>query len=136
MRPEEQAKEGIAIMFSLNDLKHYCISQLGAEETYPFGPEVIVYKIMGKMFALVQTNIPQDQRPAISLKCDPTFAEILRENYDAIKPGYHLNKRHWNTVTCDGTIPDDEIEDMIKDSYRLVVKSLTKAERERVQKLA
>jgi predicted DNA-binding protein (MmcQ/YjbR family) len=91
---------------------------------YPFGPEARVYKVAGRMFALVA-----ERSLDVSLKCDPALAEILRERYAAVAPGYHLNKRHWNTVTVDGTVPDDEVVEMIRHSYDLVVSSLTRAQR-------
>jgi len=103
----------------------YCLNKLGAEQTYPFGPEPIVMKVGGKMFALIT-----DDR--ISLKCDPVIAENLREQHAAITPGYHLNKKHWNTVHVDGSLPPDEITDMIDHSYELVLRSLSKAERNRI----
>lgn len=93
------------------------------EET-PFGPGVLVYKVCGKMFALM----PVDPPLTVSLKCDPILAQILRETYAAVTPGYHLNKRHWNTVLLDGPdpLPDDEVHAWIVDSYELVVKGLPK----------
>jgi len=103
-------------------LKHYLMIQKASEETFPFGAEVSVFKVLGKMFAL----LPVDDPLTISLKCDPDFAEVLRDTYEAVQPGYHLNKRHWNTVTIDGSIPDDEIEEMIDASYRLIVAKMTK----------
>lgn len=90
---------------------------------YPFGEEVAVYKVgdvTGKMFALIQV----DSDPVrLSLKCDPTLAELLREKYETVLPGYHLNKKHWNTVICSGQVPDDELRDLIRHSYELVVNS-------------
>ena len=90
---------------------------------YPFGEDVAVYKIgseKGKMFALV----PEEGLPVrISLKCDPTLAELLREKYETVLPGYHLNKRHWNTIICSGQVPDDELRDLIRHSYELVKNS-------------
>lgn len=87
---------------------------------YPFGEEVAVYKLgdeKGKMFALIQ----EESDPVrISLKCDPTLAELLREKYETVLPGYHLNKRHWNTIVCSGQVPDDELRDLIRHSYELV----------------
>lgn len=87
---------------------------------YPFGEEVAVYKLgdeTGKMFALIQ----EDSDPVrLSLKCDPTLAELLREKYETVLPGYHLNKKHWNTVICSGQVPDDELRDLIRHSYELV----------------
>lgn len=103
----------------------YCLSMKCAEKDYPFGPEPLVMKVGGKMFALISENV-------VSLKCDPVIAENLREQHEAVKPGYHLNKKHWNSVTVDGTIPLDEIRDMIAHSYELVFKGLPKAERVRI----
>jgi predicted DNA-binding protein (MmcQ/YjbR family) len=98
-------------------LREYCLSFLGAEETFPFVPGVSVFKVGAKMFALSRL----DEVPlAVSVKCEPALAEQLRLTYPAIVPGYHLNKRHWNTVTIDGSLPDRMVEDMIEDSYDLV----------------
>jgi predicted DNA-binding protein (MmcQ/YjbR family) len=98
-----------------------CARLPAAEEDYPFGDGVAVFKVGGKMFALV----PLEGRPeSVNLKCDPEFALELRERYSAVQPGYHQNKRHWNTVTLDGSIEDDELAGMIEDSYELVVRAL------------
>jgi predicted DNA-binding protein (MmcQ/YjbR family) len=83
--------------------------------------ETAVYKVGGKMFALVPRGA---EPPRVSLKCDPEWAEVLRNAYAAVRPGYHLNKKHWNTVVLDGSIPDDELEELIQHSYELVVASL------------
>ena len=110
----------------LDTLRDYLFAKAGAAEELPFGPDVLVFKVGGKMFALVAWK----QSPLeISLKCDPDQAEFLRERYPEIRPGYHLNKRHWNTITLDGTIPAAELWGMIDDSYELVVQSLTRAQR-------
>lgn len=101
----------------------YCLSKPGAIEDYPFGPEVIVMKIASKMFALISRREGQD---ILSLKCDPDFSEILRRQYPSIIPGYHLNKKHWNTVLLDGSIAEKEIKELIDHSYQLVYKSLPK----------
>lgn len=87
---------------------------------YPFGEDVAVYKLgdeKGKMFALLQEG---SDPVRLSLKCDPTLAELLREKYDTVLPGYHLNKKHWNTIICSGLVPDDELRDLIRHSYELV----------------
>ena len=118
-------------MVTSEDLRQHCLNQVGAVEEFPFGPEAQVYKVMGRMFAL----LPVDEPLRISLKCDPTLAEILRESYPAVQPGYYLNKRHWNTVTVDGSIPDEEILDMMDDSYNLVVKKLSRKDREKVERM-
>jgi predicted DNA-binding protein (MmcQ/YjbR family) len=104
-----------------------CTGQPGAVEDYPFGDGVAVFKVGGKMFALV----PLGEDPgSVSLKCDPYRAVWLRRQYAAITGGYHLNKRHWNTVALDGSVPEDEILDLIHHSWELVVARLPKARRE------
>jgi predicted DNA-binding protein (MmcQ/YjbR family) len=118
-------------MLNEHDLIEHCLQQTGAVEEFPFGPDARVYKVMDKMFAL----IPVDGSVRISLKCDPTLAHILRDTYDAVQPGYHLNKRHWNTVLVDGTISDQEILEMIDNSYDLVVAKLSKKDRERLAEM-
>jgi predicted DNA-binding protein (MmcQ/YjbR family) len=107
-------------------LRDHCLSFTGAEETFPFGPEVSVFKVAGKMFALSQLGADSLR---VSLKCDPRLAEALRGAHAAVIPGYHLNKRHWNTVILDGSIADGVVLDMIEDSYDLVVSKLPKARR-------
>jgi predicted DNA-binding protein (MmcQ/YjbR family) len=102
-------------------LRRRCLSFPGSSETFPFGPEISVFKVAGKMFAL--SRLAGDPLQ-ISLKCDPALAEQLREVHPAVRPGYHLNKRHWNTVTIDGSIADGQLGDMIEDSYDLVVSRL------------
>lgn len=108
------------------------LAKKGATEETPFGPDALVYKVMGKMFALVAW---EEEPLAISLKCEPGQALFLRDLYPAVRPGYHMNKKHWNTVTLDGTIPEDEVRGMIDDSYELVVKSLTRAMKEELDAL-
>lgn len=108
-----------------NILRDYCLSKLATVEEFPFGLDPAVFKVMGKMFAL----LPVSGDLSISLKCDPVLADILRQNYADVTPGYHLSKKHWNTVAITGTIPPDEIFEMIDHSYDLVVKGLTKKQR-------
>jgi len=104
-------------------------SKRGAVEEYPFGPTATVFKVGGKMFAIVGI----DSEPLeVSLKCDPLEAEALRAEYAAITAGYHLNKRHWNTVRLDGSVPAELVAEMVDASYELVLGSLTKATRERI----
>ncbi len=117
-------------MLTRDQLVAHCLSKPATDESFPFNPVTAVYKVMGKMFAL----IPNDA-PSISLKCDPELARILRETYPAVRPGYHLNKKHWNTVTIDGTIPDDEILEMIDNSFGLVVRGLKKADRDKLEQM-
>jgi predicted DNA-binding protein (MmcQ/YjbR family) len=103
-----------------------CGAKPDAAEDYPFGDDAAVFKVGGKMFALVSLGQPPG---SVSLKCDPDIAVGLRGQYPAIVAGYHLNKRHWNTVTLDGSVPEDELFDLIDHSYELVVARLTRAER-------
>ncbi|WP_431090569.1 MmcQ/YjbR family DNA-binding protein [Paenibacillus sp. 8b26] len=107
----------------------YGLSKKEAIEDYPFGPEPLVLKVGGKVFALLRQANGICQ---VSLKCDPVIAENLREQNKAIKPGYHLNKKHWITVTVDSTFPLEDLYSMIDHSYELVFKSLTKAQREAI----
>ena len=117
----------------LESLRAYLLKKKGASENFPFGPEVMVFKVEGKMFALV---FLEDSPLSMNLKCDPDLAMHLREFYKAVQPGYHMNKKHWNTIYLDGSVPDDEILAMINDSYDLVVKGLKKEDRLRLEKLA
>lgn len=110
----------------LDSLRAYLLAKPGAGEEQPFGPDALVFKVMGKMFALVAWRV---QPLTISLKCRPHVAEMLRTTYPAVRPGYHLNKRHWNTITLDGSVPADEVAEMIDNSYQLVAAGLTKAQR-------
>jgi predicted DNA-binding protein (MmcQ/YjbR family) len=107
-------------------LRALCLKFPGAEETFPFGSETSVFKVAGKMFALSRLG---GDPLSVSLKCEPPLAEELRAAHAAITPGYHLNKRHWNTVLIDGSLPDRMIGDMIEDSYDLVVSQLPRAAR-------
>jgi predicted DNA-binding protein (MmcQ/YjbR family) len=109
----------------LPDAIDVCLSLPGAEETTPFGPEVIVYKVGGKMFALTD---PGEFPSSMNLKCDPARSISLREQYESITPGYHMNKRHWNTVIIGG-LPSSLVRELILHSYELVVASLPKAKR-------
>lgn len=115
-----------------NELRSYLLAKKGATEEMPFGPDNWVYKVMGKMFALVPLDVAP---PTITLKCEPGQALLLRDVYPAVRPGYYMNKAHWNTVTLDGSIPESELRGMIDDSYDLVVASLTRAQRSALQQL-
>lgn len=106
-----------------------CGAKPGSVEDYPFGPEVAVFKVAGKMFALVSLGAPPG---SVSLKCDPDLAVGLRRQHAAITAGYHLSKRHWNTVTLDGSLPHEQLLDLIDHSYELVVARLPRAERDRL----
>jgi predicted DNA-binding protein (MmcQ/YjbR family) len=108
-------------------LRRWCLRQPGAVEEFPFGPETSVFKVGGKMFALSALDGAPLQ---VSVKCEPELAVDLRNSYPAIRPGYHLNKRHWNTLTLDGSLPDQLVRDLIQDSYDLILSALPKRERE------
>jgi len=103
----------------LGSFREYCLSKPGATEDTPFGEDVLVFKVGGKVFALA----PLDEVPAAAnLKCDPDLALELRDRYEQVRPGYHMNKKHWNTVEIDSGIPDAELHKMIDHSYKLVVR--------------
>ena len=107
-------------------LRDHCLSFLGSGEEFPFDPATSVFKVAGKIFALSRLA---EAPVRVSLKCDPTLAEQLRGAHPAVIPGYHLSKRHWNTVIIDGSPPDTMIADMVEDSYDLVVSKLPRARR-------
>ncbi|MBN6039484.1 MmcQ/YjbR family DNA-binding protein [Amycolatopsis sp. 195334CR] len=111
------------------EVSEHALSLPAAVEDHPFGPDLDVYKVEGKIFALLSTR---DRTAAVSLKCEPELALHLRHEHPAITPGYHLNKRHWNTIVLDGTVPDDEVRDLIDHSYERVVAGLPKAVRLRL----
>jgi predicted DNA-binding protein (MmcQ/YjbR family) len=111
----------------LPDLIEYCLHLAHCEECTPFGPDTLVYKVGGKVFAI--TGV--DSFPAfVNLKCDPERSPSLREEYDGITPAYHMNKKHWNSVTLDGRVPTLLIRELVDHSYALVWKSLSKAQRD------
>jgi len=110
----------------LPDAIAHFLSKPGTEETTPFGPDVLVYKVGGKMFAL---TAPDAFPASINLKCDPDRSIELRDTWKAITPGYHMNKKHWNTLVLDGSVPTSLIRELINHSYELVVKSLPKNRR-------
>ena len=113
------------------ELRRWCLQQAGAIEDFPFGPEHSVFKVAGKMFALSAL----DRAPLeVSVKCEPELAAQLRHTYPAIRPGYHLNKRHWNTIAIDGSLPDQLVRDLVEDSYALVVSALPQRLREQVER--
>lgn len=116
-------------MTTLDEVRAYCMKKPSARETFPFGEGALVFKVMNKMFALANT---EGAPTSLSLKCEPELAVLLREKYEAVTPGYHLNKRHWNTLRLDGSLPAEVIRELIDLSYSLVLQGLTKAERERL----
>ncbi|HEY0500646.1 MAG TPA: MmcQ/YjbR family DNA-binding protein [Kutzneria sp.] len=106
----------------------YALQLPQATEENPFGPSLDVYKVEGKVFAILAPG-----GPSVSLKCEPGLAMHLRQQFDAVTPGYHLNKKHWNTVRLDGDVPPDQLEEMIEHSYECVVAGLPKAVRLRLR---
>lgn len=113
----------------LTNLRTYLLAKKGVTEEMPFGPSALVFKVMGKMYALVGW----DENPLrINLKCDPEHALALRAMYDAVIPGYHMNKEHWNTVILNGSLDDEFIQKMIDDSYNLIVKGLKKSDQKKL----
>ncbi len=112
-----------------DSLKAYCLSKKGTTAGYPFGEGTLVFKVMGKMFGLIS----EDADPLrMNLKCDPDDAIALRTQYQAILPGYHMNKEHWNTLVMDGSLPGELVAELIDHSYDLVVKGLRKVDREKL----
>ena len=114
---------------NVEKFREYCLKKSGVTEDSPFGPEHLVFKVGGKMFALLAfEEIP----PTANLKCDPDLALELRDRYDEVRPGYHMNKKPWTTVQIDGAIPQQELAKMIDHSYDLVTRALPRKERERL----
>jgi predicted DNA-binding protein (MmcQ/YjbR family) len=107
-------------------LRDHCLAFRGSAETFPFGPGTSVFKVSGKIFAISRLN---EDPLRVSLKCEPLLAEQLRKAHQAVLPGYHLNKRHWNTVIIDGSLPERVIVDMIEDSCDLIVSKLPRSRR-------
>lgn len=105
--------------------REYCLAKPGVTEDFPFDEKTLVFKVCGKMFALVDVDFFE----SVNLKCDPEKALELRASYPGIKPGYHMNKKHWNTVENDGSIEDEFLLQMTDESYDLVVQKLTKKEK-------
>ncbi len=114
----------------IESFRRYCLTRPGTvTEGMPFGEGVLVFKVEGKMFALAALD---EVPPTVNLKCDPEEAVALRERYDAVRPGYHLNKRLWNTIVLDGSVPDRALRGMIDSSHTLVVRGLPKSLREKI----
>jgi predicted DNA-binding protein (MmcQ/YjbR family) len=98
-------------------IREYCVSKPGVEESLPFGDDTLVFKVEGKMFLLLALD---EQPPRFNVKCDPEEAIALRQKYSSVLPGYHMNKLHWNTVVCDGVVPSKQLKQFIDASYDLV----------------
>jgi predicted DNA-binding protein (MmcQ/YjbR family) len=114
----------------LTQFREYCLSKPHATEGTPFGPDVLVFKVRGKIFALAAF---EEVPTTVNLKCEPDLALDLRDRYEQVQPGYHMNKKHWNTVEIESGIPDTEVRKMIDHSYELVIRGLPKAERKKLE---
>lgn len=117
---------------NLEELRNYCISKKGVEETMPFGPDTLVYKVMGKVFLLTGLEYNPVQ---FNIKCDPEKVIELREHYSCVIPAYHMNKKHWVTVIEDGSASSKLLEEWINNSYNLVVAELTRKDKEKMKTL-
>jgi predicted DNA-binding protein (MmcQ/YjbR family) len=116
---------------NIESLRLYCLSKNRAEETFPFDSDTLVFKVLGKAFLLTSL----EGRPfAFNLKCDPEKALALREEYACVQPGYHMNKKHWNTILPDATVSDKMLQSWIDDSYNLVADKLPKKAKEKLAK--
>ena len=117
---------------NIETLRDYCLSLPHVTEDMPFGPDTLVFKVGGKIFLLTGLDGPF----SINVKCDPEYAVTLREEHSAIRPGYHMNKTHWNTIDIDGSLNDEFLRNMINHSYALVYKSLPRKTRGEFEKKA
>lgn len=117
----------------VDQLREYCIRKKGVTEEFPFDEVTLVFKVMGKMFALVGLNKWEQGETKMNLKCDPVRAEELRGEYESINPGYHMNKKHWNTITFNHDVSDKLAFELIDHSYELVIKGLTKKLKEELK---
>ncbi|MBU6341008.1 MAG: MmcQ/YjbR family DNA-binding protein [Bacteroidetes bacterium] len=111
----------------IESFRDYCLEKEGVTEEFPFGPESLVFKVLGKIFAIASLD---GERFTVNLKADPDYALELREQYPEVQPGYHMNKKHWNTVDFEGSLDDRLLRSLIDHSYVQTAKSLKKSERE------
>lgn len=114
----------------IEQLREYCLSKKQVEETTPFGPDTLVYKVGGKLFLLFGLG---NENLRFNVKCDPDKAIELREEFSCVLPGYHMNKKHWNTIVVDGSVSSKQLKEWIDHSYNLVVESLSKKVREELR---
>ncbi len=114
-----------------DELEKYLYTLRGSEGSYPFGPDALVFKIMGKMFALVSQK---EKTPRVTLKCAPADGEILVNQFESVVPGYYMNKKHWITISLTGELPDGMLTDLAEGSYKLVASKLTKADRVKLER--
>lgn len=117
---------------NIEKIREYCLGKPGVTEGFPFGQDVLVFKVMNKMFALTGLD---GNPPYVNLKCDPERAIELREEFEAIKPGWHMNKQQWNSVYFTGSIPGDLVLELIDHSYELVVLGLKKKEKDELERI-
>lgn len=114
----------------IDEIREYCLSKPGVTEDFPFGEDTLVFRVVDKIFAMLNLS----ETPSfVNLKCDPERAVELRRQYSSVEPGYHMNKRHWNSVYLDGAFSSEDLRSWIDHSYELVVKNLKKADRESLQ---
>jgi predicted DNA-binding protein (MmcQ/YjbR family) len=114
----------------IEQLQTYCLAKQAVEETLPFGPDTLVYKVAGKVFLLTSLDAEEFR---FNVKCDPDLAQELREQYYCVQPGYHMNKKHWNTIIVNGSVSTKQLKEWIDHSYNLVVSSLPKKIRENLK---
>ncbi|MCI2228965.1 MmcQ/YjbR family DNA-binding protein [Polaribacter sp. MSW13] len=119
----------------IEQLRDFCITKKGVTEHFPFDEVTLVFKVMGKMFLLTSLHSWEKGETKINLKCNPDRAEELRGEFESIKPGFHMNKKHWNTITLNREVSDEFVFELIEHSYSLVVKSLTKKLQEELRRL-
>lgn len=117
---------------NIETFRAYCLAKKGVTEELPFGPTTLVFKAMGKMFALTSLDA---ENFSINLKCDPEKAEELREQHPCVAPGYHMNKKHWNTILVDGSVLDQKLCEWIDDSYGLIIRALPKKVKQQLDDL-
>ncbi len=117
---------------NIEELRTYCLSKKAVTEDFPFGETTLVFRILGKLFALTSLDT---EEPSVNLKCEPELAILLRDKYEAVIPGYHMNKKHWNTVYLESDLKDSKLKELIDHSYDLVIGKLTKREREQYNRL-
>ena len=113
---------------NLQQLIDICAAKKGVTQEFPFDDTTLVFKVMGKMFALVNLDAPH----SVNLKCDPVYAIALRAKYKGVRAGYHMNKKHWNTVELHSDVPDKELSEWVNDSYQLVVAGMTGAQKQKL----
>ncbi|MEX0883357.1 MAG: MmcQ/YjbR family DNA-binding protein [Cyclobacteriaceae bacterium] len=114
---------------TIDFFRNYCLSKPGTSEDTPFDENTLCFRVVNKIFAIIDINLFE----SVNLKCDPEKAILLRESYEGIMPGYHMNKRHWNTVSFNGSVPDPVILELVDHSYQLVFESLPKKSRDELK---